>query len=309
MPKLSVIIPVYNVENYLRRCLDSVLNQQLKDIEVLLIDDGSTDNSGNICDEYEKKDERIKTIHKENGGLSSARNVGIREATADFITFIDSDDWIALDIYKYAMELQEKKNADIVQFAFEKVYSESCGEKNLEIQCREYDGKELIPCIYQNNTPISISAWDKVYRKELFTDNMYTENRIFEDTLLMPKLLFKAGKVFISNKIGYYYYQQNSNSITKTYQLWQLTDRIYAHQDNREFYKKNNLQKALLWCDTTYSFVLVEVLKKWKKSGKKKDLRYKEVKKKYSSLIGEFLKNPYILQKQKILLILYWLVL
>lgn len=309
MEKLSVIIPVYNVEKYLKKCIESVIKQTYKNLEIILIDDGSTDQSSIICDKYKKLDNRIRVIHKENGGISSARNMGIRMASADFITFVDSDDWIAVDIYEYAMDLQKKSNADIVQFAFEKVYSEVYDKKTSEIQCEEYNGKELIPCIYQSNSLVSISPWAKIYRKGLFINNMFTENRIFEDTLLMPKLFFEAKKVLISNKTGYYYYQQNMNSVTKTYQSWQMLDRIYAHQDNRKFYKKNNLQEALLWCDTTYSFVLIDVLKKCKKSGAKKDSRYKDVKKMYSLLIGEFLRNPYILQKQKILLILYWIIL
>lgn len=105
MSKLTVIIPVYNTEKYLKRCIESVINQTFLDLEIILVDDGSTDQSASICDDYARRDNRIKVIHKTNGGLSDARNTGIKEATSEFISFVDSDDWLALDIYDYTIIL------------------------------------------------------------------------------------------------------------------------------------------------------------------------------------------------------------
>ncbi len=115
MPKISIIVPVYNVENYLKKCLDSIVNQTFKDIEIILINDGSTDNSLNICKEYAKKDHRIRLINKPNGGLSSARNVGIDLSTGEYLGFVDSDDWIALNMYEKLYNLCKIFNADISQ--------------------------------------------------------------------------------------------------------------------------------------------------------------------------------------------------
>ena len=106
--KISVIVPVYNVENYLRRCVDSIINQTYKNLEIILVDDGSPDNCPVICDEYAQKDSRIKVIHKENGGLSSARNCGMDMATGEYIGFVDGDDWIESDMYKFLIENAEK---------------------------------------------------------------------------------------------------------------------------------------------------------------------------------------------------------
>ena len=114
MKKISVIVPVYNVERYLKRCIESIINQTYKDLEIILVDDGSTDSSGNICDEYKKIDKRISVIHKKNGGLSDARNEGLKVVTGTYIAFVDSDDFLDLDMYEYMQKNIEKENADIV---------------------------------------------------------------------------------------------------------------------------------------------------------------------------------------------------
>ena len=114
VPKVSIIVPVYKVEKYLRKCIDSIINQTLKDIEIILVDDGSPDNCGKICDEYAAKDTRIKVIHKENGGLSSARNAGMEVAEGEYIGFVDSDDWIESDMYMTLWQKAKDINADLV---------------------------------------------------------------------------------------------------------------------------------------------------------------------------------------------------
>ena len=113
MPKISVIVPVYNVEKYLRKCIESILNQTFREFELILVDDGSTDSSGKICDEYALKDSRIKVIHKENGGASSARNAGLDVAKGEYIGFVDSDDWIEMDMYGELYRLIKENNTDI----------------------------------------------------------------------------------------------------------------------------------------------------------------------------------------------------
>lgn len=118
-PLISVIIPVFNVERYLKRCLDSVINQTYKKLEIILVNDGSTDKSGEICDSYASIDKRVKVIHKKNGGLSDARNVGLLEATGDFVSFIDSDDFIHKDMYKIMYSLMTEKKGDIVEVGYQ----------------------------------------------------------------------------------------------------------------------------------------------------------------------------------------------
>lgn len=308
MSRISVIVPVYNVELWLEQCIESIINQTYSDLEIILVDDGSQDKSGCICDEYKKKDNRIRVIHKENGGLSDARNVGIREATGEFITFVDSDDWIDLKIYEYAMKLQQVYNADIVEYGIERisgreVYKEFSTYEREEIYICE--GKEMLPRIYQSNLGGSIVAWNKIYKKALFDNNFFEKGRIFEDTLLIPKIFYGARCCVATTKVGYYYYQGNPKSITKTLSAESIFDRLYAHQNNRKFYDMHGLEQARLWCDTNYAFVLIQALKSIRKEIGKDSEDYIRIKKEYSSLLKFFLINPYFIWKQKILLIWY----
>ena len=119
---ISIIVPIYNVEKYLKKCIDSIINQTYKNLEIILVDDGSPDNCGKICDEYAKKDNRIKVIHKENGGVSSARNVGVENATGEYIGFVDSDDYIEKDMYEVLINNLKKENADISIISNYEVY-------------------------------------------------------------------------------------------------------------------------------------------------------------------------------------------
>lgn len=143
-PKISVIVPVYNVEQVLSKCVDSILNQTYKNLEVILVDDGSPDNCPLLCDEYTKRDSRIVVIHKMNGGLSSARNSGIEAATGDFITFVDSDDWIAIDRFEYEIALLDKYNADVTQIDYLKVFSYDKVDLHEQDKNSVFEGKSIL---------------------------------------------------------------------------------------------------------------------------------------------------------------------
>lgn len=178
MKKLSVIVPIYNVEKFLRRCIDSIINQSYSNLEIILVDDGSTDKSGRICDEYSKIDLRIKVVHLDNGGVSRARNIGISLSTGEYLSFVDSDDYISSEMYEKMIYILENENLEIV----------SCGAyivKNNKILGRQGSGKlkiyskeEILPLVLQdyNNT-----VWDKVYKREVFNGVKFPEGRVFED--------------------------------------------------------------------------------------------------------------------------------
>lgn len=216
MLKISVIVPVYNVEKYLNRCVDSIINQNYSNLEIILVDDGSTDNSPYICDDYENKDERIKVIHKKNGGLSSARNKGLEIASGDYISFVDSDDWIAEDIYEYCINLLEEKLYDIVDFKCvfsngepEEIYKEiSSADKILK-------DKEILQYYLlmgqKEKAPFSVCR--KLYKKEVFNGIKFPEGKINEDIATNYKVLMNCNNMVSISKIGYFYYQ-NTNSIT-----------------------------------------------------------------------------------------------
>lgn len=204
---VSVIIPVYNVEKYLNRCLDSVIQQSYRNIEIILIDDGSTDNSGHICDEYSKIDSRICVFHKSNGGLSEARNLGLDHVHGDFITFIDSDDFVSKWYIEYLITLIKKHNADMAVCQ----YRESADD-SYEFLLRPED-KELI-CNrkqafehYCYQKKIAQNAWGKMYAREIYRETRFTKGILYEDEDIFYKILDKCQKVIIGSQIHYFYYK------------------------------------------------------------------------------------------------------
>ncbi len=223
--KISVIIPVYNVEKYLNRCVESILNQTYRNLEIILIDDGSTDKSSQLCDFFSTKDSRIKVIHKKNGGLSSARNVGLDNATGEYVYFIDSDDWIANDTIEYLYETCKKYDADICSAKYMLTGNEN---KNFP----EID--EVIEIVYERNKlqyyldsaldgkNLEIPVCTKLYKKYLFDNIRFPEGQIYEDIYTNYLLIDKANKLVTSNKFIYFYFQQGT-SITRS----KFTERNY----------------------------------------------------------------------------------
>lgn len=213
-PLLSIIVPVYNAEKYLKRCIDSILHQDYQNFELLLIDDGSTDSSLQICESYRMEDSRIVVIHKENGGLSSARNSGLERVKGEFITFMDSDDEIADNPYSINLEyLLSHPEIDVVQYPCYASYSSP----------RQYIRKPNEKIIYQNtlmfeawlqNKEICSYAWNKIYRSNIFADLRYREGIYYEDRYLMCALLQKINGIYLSEQ-GLYLYYEHSEQITQ----------------------------------------------------------------------------------------------
>ena len=151
MSKVSIVVPIYNVEKYLKQCIESIINQTLQDIEIILVDDGSPDNCPQICDEYAKKDSRIKVVHKKNGGLSSARNAGIEVATGDFIGFVDSDDYIELDMYEKMYNIAKENHVDFVVSDYYKVSDKGKIITTIDMNEGIYDKNRIIKEIFIKN--------------------------------------------------------------------------------------------------------------------------------------------------------------
>ena len=197
MPKISIIVPVYNVEKYLEKCIDSILNQSFRDFELILVDDGSTDNSGYVCDRYKDQDNRIIVIHKENGGVSSARNRGLDIARGDFIGFMDSDDFIHKDMYKILYDNLIKNEADLAICKAQNVYQDETIKLNNIVEdfpVKVLTSKDALKKLYNIRTTF-VYAWNKLYKRELFEELRYPENKIYEDEWLSPKLLYKSSKI------------------------------------------------------------------------------------------------------------------
>lgn len=210
---VSVVIPVYNVEKYLNRCLKSVSEQTFKQLEIILIDDGSTDNSGAICEEFASHDLRAKVVHKLNGGLSSARNVGTDLATGDFVTYLDSDDFLAKDYVEKSIKLCNKYNADIsiLDMLYINEYENDEHKDHIKITEKVLTPEKAIEeSLYQ--ILFSCCAPSKMYRTKIAKKVKFPENKLSEDLATCHLFLSKANKVIFSNQIGYYY-RQRDNSI------------------------------------------------------------------------------------------------
>ena len=212
---LSVIIPVYCVEATLDRCVESVLRQHVDDMEVILVDDGSPDHCPEMCDQWAAKDQRIRVIHKANGGLSDARNAGIDIACGDYITFVDSDDWIAADTYRPLLE--KMAGIDILEYAI---------ADRLSLNDHIYD--DINKYWLNERVYTHTYAWNKIYRRQLFDDVRYPKGRIFEDIYTLPQLLRKAQRIATSSH-GSYHYWTNPTGITATADGNALTQLLEAH--------------------------------------------------------------------------------
>lgn len=213
---ISVIIPIYNVENYLERCIKSVINQTYKNFELILVNDGSQDRSGKICEEYAKKDSRIIVIHKKNGGLSDARNKGIDICKGDFITFIDSDDYVEKQYLEILYNAIKRENANISICSYRSIYENGRVLKQRENFKKVLTAKETFEeILYQKN--FNVSAWAKMYEKKIFTNIRYPKGKIFEDAFTTYKLIAKADKVSVDLQIQYNYMIRNNSILTSSF--------------------------------------------------------------------------------------------
>ena len=215
---ISVIIPVYNVEQYLNRCLESVCNQTYYNLEIILIDDGSTDESGKMCDKWAEKDSRIKVIHKENGGLSSARNAGLDVANGEYIGFVDSDDWISSSMYEMLYNLINKNEEyDISVCAFRKTWDdknqllENITCSTVKIWSRNDFLKRLLKINCQDSNQY---AWNKLYRKKIMQNVRYPQGLIDEDVEGTFIAVLNVKKIIETSQVGYFYFQ-HPKSITQ----------------------------------------------------------------------------------------------
>lgn len=251
-PLISVIIPVYKVEKYLHKCVDSVINQTYSKLEIILVDDGSPDNCGMICDEYSQKDSRIRVIHKENGGLSDARNAGLDIALGDYIGFVDSDDYIAPNMYEMMLQNAKKNKADISLCGYYNEYEGGIIEKNYPIIEKKVltASEGLKEVIYSKK--YGVMAWTKLYKKELFKNVRYPKGHVCEDVYVIGDI-FENVKIAAFDSTSLYYYVHRNDSIT-TYSFnekhldW---IRSYEHLSDtirKSFPELNKIAKIrLLW--------------------------------------------------------------
>lgn len=238
IPKFSVIIPVYNAEKHLNRCISSVTNQTYKDFEIILINDGSKDNSGTICDEYAKKYNRIKVIHQENEGVSVARNVGIKNASAEYIIFVDSDDFIETNMLEKLNNVLDKSEAECIIYNLNNIIETKCVSK-----------EDLInSMITLLKTEIVNPPWNKIYKREIiqkFNIQFDKKIEIGEDLLFSMTYISKIKKIYLLNEKLYNYVIENNNSLTKKYKENKYEQLMFVDDELKNILKVYNNKKLL----------------------------------------------------------------
>lgn len=214
IPLVSVIVPIYNVEKYLRRCIDSIINQSYSNLEIILVDDGSTDSSPLICDEYAAKDSRIRVIHKENGGQSSARNVAMDIMCGEYVVFVDSDDYVSYNMIEKFIDSSLRYNVDVVVADYTIVgnyHKKTKEQKNEKDYCAT--GTDIAKAIIRDDYPKNF-PWAKLYKSFLFDGVRFPEGRIYEDTATIYKVIAKSNFVYCLSESLYFYEMGRPNNTT-----------------------------------------------------------------------------------------------
>lgn len=269
MIEISVIVPVYNSESYLHRCVDSILGQTFTDIELILIDDGSNDSSPEICDAYSKKDSRVVVIHQKNAGQSEARNSALKVAKGAFISFVDSDDWIEknalLQMYAYMMST----DADIIQGGVEKnwdEFTEVYRKVDDLIYLNKHDAMKDI-CLYISSREKSFlmnGVWCKLYPRHFFDNCKFVPGRIWEDTQIQGRLIDQADKIVVIPGIHYHYYQGRKDNISKISSIKSDVDSWLSHKERYDEFGQDEV-----YCDIEKEFVLCcfdSIVKCWSRA-------------------------------------------
>ena len=305
-PIISIVVPIYNVEKYINKCINSILNQTFYEFELILVDDGSKDQSGKICDEYLIKDNRVKVIQKKNGGLSSARNTGLNIAVGEYVIFIDSDDFINKNMIEILYKSIIKNSSDIVICRYNEVLEDKVKDYiDQEIVCishineKNFTNIEALNELYEINAGVFTVAWNKLYRKKLFDDLRYTENRIHEDEYIIHELLYRSNKITYI-PIELYNYVKRRNSIMSTEFSFRNFDAIYAFVERMKFFKDKNLKSLKYKAEYNY---ITKYFKYYYTIKNNKD----EMKKVFNANLYELLKNPLFNLKEKILWIIFYI--
>lgn len=245
---ISVIIPVYNVEPYLRKCLDSVVNQTYRNLEILVIDDGSTDGSGAICDEY-ASDRRMRIFHTENRGLSCARNLGLDEAKGEWIGFVDSDDWIEPDMYEALLKRAEETGADIVECGVFREYPGRTVERKKKE--RKVSGERAVQELLVRE--LSNAVWNKLWKRRCFETIRFPEERIFEEYSVTYQV-FAASDTVSTTGTSKYHYLQRKDSLSRIHDMNNLIGYWRSNKERYEFLekhdKKSSMKEQLRYCAT-----------------------------------------------------------
>lgn len=252
--KVSIIVPIYMVEKYLDRCIKSLVMQTYSNIEIILVDDGSPDSCGEICDSYAANDSRIKVIHKKNGGLSDARNIGFSASTGDIISYVDSDDWISKDMIFETVRIMQQHKSDIVSFGFYRTDGYKLDTIYNSGSITVYNSDEALLKLCQNKK-IQSHAWDKIYRRKVLENNPFPIGKLYEDIFVMHRIFDNAERVSFVDKPFYYYYQREGSILTTN-----STNAFYDYIEGCERRTQDLLDKSNSICSLTRAMHLKAIL-------------------------------------------------
>ena len=262
-PLVSIIIPIYNVEKYIHQCIDSITSQTYRNLEIILVDDGSPDNCGLICDEYQAKDSRVKVIHKENGGISDARNAGIDNAKGDYLMFVDSDDWVEPTYCERALEQAILQNAACVAFGITTIRTNGEIISMAPLSSRFISAEEAIACMVERKFPYGYVV-NKIYKRSLFKDLRFPLGVIYEDNAILYLVFHLAKGVYVFNDRLYNYRRrEGSLSIDKLYSEQMVRDRFEVLICRLSFIEKNypsvsNRQFLMIAMDVARSLCFIK---------------------------------------------------
>lgn len=296
---ISVVVPVYNVQEHIENCLNSLISQTYTNLQIILVDDGSTDESGKICDRYKELDNRVEVIHKPNGGLADARNTGLKQVKGDYIAFLDSDDYIYKTMYEDLYNLLKEYDADISEGDFlridvskklesGKIIEEENSKRNIEASC--YSNLDALRLLYGANNyeyVKKVVVWNKLYKKEVIGEIEFPVGRLHEDEFTTHKILFNANKVVSTNKILHGYMQTANSIMRKPLKPKRIVDTLDSYTAASEFFKEKKLVEIEAKTRRRYLEYCIELTAKVLNSDQNQELLEK-LKDSYKTFYSEY---------------------
>ncbi len=269
---VSIIVPVYNVQEYLAECLDSICKQSYERIEIILVDDGSVDDGGEICDRYAQSDSRIRVIHKENEGLSEARNTGMKLASGEYLMFVDSDDVIAENLTEHLYKICKDAQAQIAMCGF--IYYNKKKQNKLDVSdCILMERSEAVRELCRDRK-IKNYAWGKLYHRKLFEGVLFPTGQMFEDINTIYKVFLRSSRVVYTDMKGYYY-RRRRGAITRTRSIFHALQRTYAHQQRYVDLSKRELGlEPILLTQLLFSYIMIA--KSYQRAKRRERINQKE---------------------------------
>lgn len=302
MPKISVIIPVYQVEQYLPRCVESLLAQTFQDFECILVNDGSTDGSGRMCDNYARKDGRFSVIHKANGGLSSARNAALAQISGDYLCFFDSDDVLHPQALEWMVTVLERTDADLVSAPLEEFSTDQVdfwmeGEPKTALLYQTDFIDHLLP---ENFGRICVTACGKLYRRRIFDHIRYPEGEIYEDLHVYLNVLLQCRKIAVLDRPLYYYYTNPASITRSSYLRYDRFGEFQVREGYISFFQERGLENQALLAQNDYlTFFLRNAFAVLLRYPERKDALKPEMRT-FRGHLKQILRNPHVCRMRKV---------